>query len=53
MKKVVKLLAITALMSPAIYAANTAACVGCHGQNFEKAALGKSKIVKDMIKMKL
>jgi len=31
-------------MSPAIYAANTAACVGCHGQNFGKGrSLGKSK----------
>ena len=29
---------------------NTAACAGCHGANFEKAALGKSKIVKDMTK---
>lgn len=26
------------------------ACKGCHGQNWEKAALGKSKIVKDMSK---
>jgi cytochrome c-type protein NapB len=25
-------------------------CKGCHGQNWEKAALGKSKIVKDMTK---
>ncbi len=50
MKKITKILAITALLSPAVYAANTAACVGCHGQNFEKAALGKSKIVKDMTK---
>lgn len=27
---------------------NTTVCVGCHGKNFEKAALGKSKIVKDL-----
>jgi len=50
MKKITKILAITALMSPAIYAANTAACAGCHGANFEKVALGKSKVVKDMTK---
>ncbi|CAA6803826.1 MAG: Cytochrome C553 (soluble cytochrome f) [uncultured Sulfurovum sp.] len=25
-----------------------AGCIGCHGANFEKAAMGKSKIVKDM-----
>jgi cytochrome c-type protein NapB len=29
---------------------NLGACKGCHGQNFEKAALGKSKIVSDMTK---
>ena len=29
-------------------AVNLGACKGCHGQNFEKVALGKSKIVKDM-----
>ncbi|RXJ81756.1 c-type cytochrome [Arcobacter sp. F2176] len=27
-------------------AANTAACAGCHGANFEKPALGKSQIIK-------
>ncbi|HHD82327.1 MAG TPA: c-type cytochrome [Campylobacterales bacterium] len=27
---------------------NEAGCTGCHGQNFEKAAMGKSKVVKDM-----
>ena len=31
-------------------AADTKACAGCHGANFEKAALGKSKIVKDLSK---
>jgi cytochrome c-type protein NapB len=29
---------------------NAGACKGCHGQNWEKAALGKSKIVADMTK---
>ncbi len=51
MKNIVKMLAISALLSPAIYAgANTAVCAGCHGANFEKSALGKSKIVKDLTK---
>jgi len=51
MKTIVKLVAITALMAPFAYAeVNTAACAGCHGQNFEKSAMGKSKIVKDMSK---
>ncbi len=34
----------------AFAAVNLGACKGCHGANFEKAALGKSKIVKDMTK---
>ena len=29
---------------------STAACAGCHGPNFEKSAMGKSKIVQDMTK---
>jgi len=29
---------------------NLGACKGCHGANFEKHALGKSKVVKDMTK---
>jgi len=29
---------------------NTTACAGCHGANFEKKAMGVSKIVKDMSK---
>jgi len=27
---------------------NLKSCAGCHGANFEKKALGKSKVVKDM-----
>ena len=41
---IVTLGACTALMA----GVNAGACKGCHGQNFEKAALGKSKIVSDM-----
>ncbi len=49
MKKIVKTVAIGALLaSTSVHAVGTAACAGCHGQYFEKAALGKSKIVKDM-----
>jgi len=29
---------------------NVAACTGCHGANFEKKALGKSKVVSEMTK---
>jgi len=51
MTKMIKVIALGSLIaSSALYAAGTAACVGCHGANFEKAAMGKSKIVKDMSK---
>jgi len=51
MTKVIKVIALGSLLaSSAVYAASTAACAGCHGQHFEKAAMGKSKIVKDMSK---
>ncbi|NEW59681.1 cytochrome C [Sulfurovum sp. bin170] len=49
MNKIIKIVAVTALMTPALFA-NTAACKGCHGADFEKKALGKSKVVKDMSK---
>ncbi|TNF44906.1 MAG: hypothetical protein EP216_01185 [Epsilonproteobacteria bacterium] len=49
MKKIVKVVALGALMATtSAHAVSVAACTGCHGQYFEKAALGKSKIVKDM-----
>lgn len=49
MKKIVKTVALGALLATSsAYAASVAVCAGCHGQHFEQAALGKSKIVKDM-----
>ncbi len=51
MIKVIKVMAIGSLLSAsALYGASTAACTGCHGANFEKKAMGKSKVVKDMSK---
>ena len=51
MKTMVKIMAVGALMgTTAMYAASTAACAGCHGADFSKSALGKSKIVKDLSK---
>jgi len=51
MTKMIKVAAVGALLaSSALHAAGTAGCVGCHGANFEKAAMGKSKVVKDMSK---
>lgn len=41
-------IAALGLLTVTASAFNTAACVGCHGADFEKKAMGKSKIVKDM-----
>ena len=50
MKRTMKLLAVGSLLAAsALYAGtSTAGCVGCHGKGFEKKAMGKSKVVKDM-----
>ena len=49
MKKIViASLATLALTTASIAAVNAKACASCHGQNFEKHALGKSKVVADM-----
>lgn len=50
MKKTFITMVTVGLVSTSAFAANTAVCAGCHGANFEKVALGKSKIVKDMKK---
>jgi len=34
-------------------AVDTSSCTTCHGANFEKSALGKSKVVKDMKKVEI
>ncbi len=47
-KLVVTTVASIALASAAFAAVNTAACAGCHGADWSKKALGKSKVVKDM-----
>lgn len=49
MKKIIQTVALGAILATSsAYAVSIAVCAGCHGQNFEKAAMGKSKIVKDM-----
>jgi len=49
MKKIViTSIASLALATASMAGVNPAKCAGCHGQHFEKKALGKSKIVKDM-----
>lgn len=46
MKKIV--LSLLLVTVAAFAAVNTKACAGCHGANFEKHAMGKSKIVANM-----
>jgi len=49
MKKIViASIATLAMVTAASAAVNGKACAACHGANFEKHAMGKSKIVKDM-----
>jgi cytochrome c553 len=47
--KTLSLILATAAVAVTLSAdVNLGACVGCHGSNWEKVALGKSKVVKDM-----
>ena len=49
MKKIViTSLAALTVASTLMAGVNAGACKGCHGANFEKHAMGKSKIVKDL-----
>jgi cytochrome c-type protein NapB len=50
MKKIViaSIAALTATSALMAAPVNGKACASCHGANFEKAAMGKSKIVSDM-----
>jgi len=48
MKKIV--IAATVLATTSLFAANTAACAGCHSADFGKKAMGQSKVVKNMSK---
>jgi cytochrome c len=48
MKKII--IAASLLTACVAFANPYAKCAGCHGANGEKAALGKSKIIKDLTK---
>lgn len=48
MKKII--IAASLLTACVAFANPYAKCAGCHGANGEKAALGKSKVIKDMTK---
>ncbi len=49
-KQSIVAIATLGLLSLSASAANTTACAGCHGKNFEKKAMNVSKVVKDMSK---
>ena len=53
MKKTLSIGLLLALTSTACYADAYSKCIGCHGANGEKKALGKSKIIKDMTKAEI
>ena len=46
MKKIVLSAIVLAATAASLSAASVAACASCHGASFEKAAMGKSQIVK-------
>lgn len=48
-----KIALLTAILATVAFANPYAKCVACHGANGEKAALGKSKIIKDMTKAEI
>lgn len=50
MKKIVLTSIFVAVTAAYLSAASFTACAACHGANGEKAALGKSKIIKDLSK---
>ena len=48
MKQIIKLSLVALVATPIVLLADMDRCVSCHGVDFEKSALGVSKIVKDM-----
>jgi len=53
MKKTLSIGLLLSLMATASFADAYSKCIGCHGANGEKVALGKSKVIKDMTKADL
>jgi cytochrome c-type protein NapB len=48
MSKIWKLIAIGTLLLTTASGVSVAVCKGCHGQQWEKVVMGKSKVVKNM-----
>jgi len=53
MSKIWKLIAMGTFMLTTASGVSTAVCKGCHGQQWEKVAMGKAKVVKDMSKAEI
>ena len=53
MSKIWKLIAIGTLMLTTASGVSTDVCRGCHGQQWQKAVMGKSKVVKNMSKSEI
>lgn len=53
MKKILISVLALGLMGTMVIADDFAKCAGCHGATGEKAALGKSKIIKNMTKAQI
>lgn len=53
MSKFIKIVAIGTLIVTGVSGASTAVCKGCHGQNWEKSAMGKAKVLKNMSKAEI
>ncbi|MEA3498825.1 MAG: hypothetical protein U9R16_07195 [Campylobacterota bacterium] len=53
MKRIVIATLVSLIVTPIVVIADMDRCVSCHGVNFEKRALGVSKIVKDMSELEI
>jgi len=53
MHKIWKLISMGTLLFTTASGASIAVCKGCHGQQWEKEVMGKSKVVKDMSKTEI
>ena len=53
MKKIISVGLLLSLVVTASFADSYNKCMGCHGENGEKVALGNGKVIKDMTKADL
>jgi len=53
MSRIWKLIAIGTLLLTTASGVSITICKGCHGQQWEKAAMGKAKVVKNMSKAQI